>query len=47
MGADRIAGWVELGYEFLAVDSDATFLLNAARSAVSAARRALPPVATR
>jgi 4-hydroxy-2-oxoheptanedioate aldolase len=47
MGADRIAGWVELGYEFLAVDSDATILLNAARSAVSAARRALPPVATR
>jgi 4-hydroxy-2-oxoheptanedioate aldolase len=47
MGAARIAGWVELGYEFLAVDSDATFLRDAAVAAVSDARRALPPGATR
>ena len=46
-GADRIAGWVDLGYEFLAVNSDAAFLLDAARSAVSAARLALPPGARR
>ncbi len=47
MGAARIPGWVELGYSFLAVDSDATFLLDAAREALSAARRGLPPAATR
>jgi 4-hydroxy-2-oxoheptanedioate aldolase len=47
MGAARISGWVELGYSFLAVDSDATFLLAAAREAVSAARLGLPPGATR
>jgi 4-hydroxy-2-oxoheptanedioate aldolase len=47
MGAARIPGWVELGYSFLAVDSDATFLLAAAREAVSAARLGLPPGATR
>ena len=35
MGAARIPGWVDLGYEFLAVDSDATFLLAAAREALS------------
>jgi 4-hydroxy-2-oxoheptanedioate aldolase len=46
-GAERIAGWVELGYEFLAVSSDAALLLDAARSAVSAARLALPPGARR
>jgi 4-hydroxy-2-oxoheptanedioate aldolase len=42
-GADRVPRWVELGYEFVAVDSDANLLLQAARSAVSAARGALPP----
>ena len=47
MGADRIPGWVDLGYEFLAIDSDATFLLQAARAALSAARRGLPPASTR
>ncbi|MEA2178553.1 MAG: 4-hydroxy-2-oxoheptanedioate aldolase [Solirubrobacteraceae bacterium] len=47
MGAARIPGWIELGYSFLAVDSDATFLLDGARAAVSAARRGLPPAATR
>lgn len=47
MGAERIVGWVGLGYEFLAIDSDATFLLTAARDALSAARRGLPPAATR
>jgi 4-hydroxy-2-oxoheptanedioate aldolase len=47
MGAARIAGWVELGYAFLAVDSDATFLRDAAVAALSDARRALPPGATR
>jgi 4-hydroxy-2-oxoheptanedioate aldolase len=47
MGAARIPGWIELGYSFLAVDSDATFLLEAARAALSDARRGLPPGATR
>ena len=47
MGAERIRGWVDLGYSFLAVNSDATFLLDAARAAVSASRRSLPPDATR
>jgi 4-hydroxy-2-oxoheptanedioate aldolase len=47
MGASRIAGWVALGYSFLAVDSDATFLAAAARAALSDARRGLPPAATR
>jgi len=47
MGAARIPRWIELGYEFLAVDSDATFLLGAARAAVSDARRALPQDARR
>ncbi len=47
MGAARIPGWVELGYEFLAIDSDATFLLEAARAALSAARRGLPQASTR
>jgi 4-hydroxy-2-oxoheptanedioate aldolase len=46
-GAARIPGWIELGYSFLAVDSDATFLLQAARAALSDARRGLPPGATR
>jgi 4-hydroxy-2-oxoheptanedioate aldolase len=46
-GADQIAGWAQLGYEFIAVDSDATFLLDGARAAVSYARSALPPAATR
>jgi 4-hydroxy-2-oxoheptanedioate aldolase len=46
-GAARIAGWVELGYSFLAIDSDATFLAHAATAAVSDARRSLPPGATR
>jgi 4-hydroxy-2-oxoheptanedioate aldolase len=47
MGAGRVPGWLDLGYEFLAVDSDATFLLEAARSALSVARQALPPGARR
>jgi 4-hydroxy-2-oxoheptanedioate aldolase len=47
MGAARIPGWVDLGYEFLAVDSDASFLLAAAREALSDARRALPQASTR
>ena len=47
MGADRIPGWVQLGYEFLAVDSDATFLLQAARAALTDARRELPQASTR
>jgi 4-hydroxy-2-oxoheptanedioate aldolase len=47
MGAARIPGWVDLGYEFLAVDSDASFLLAAARAALSDARRALPQASTR
>ena len=47
MGADRIPGWVQLGYKFLAVDSDATFLLQAARAALTGARRALPQASTR
>jgi 4-hydroxy-2-oxoheptanedioate aldolase len=47
MGAERIRGWVDLGYSFLAVNSDATLLLDAARAAVSASRRSLPPDATR
>lgn len=47
MGAERIPGWVELGYSFLAVDSDATFLLDAARAALTAARQPRPPGATR
>ena len=47
LGAERIPRWVGLGYEFLAVDSDASLLLDAARAAVSGARRALPPDATR
>jgi 4-hydroxy-2-oxoheptanedioate aldolase len=47
MGAARIPGWIELGYEFLAIDSDATFLLQAARAALSEARRGLPTDATR
>jgi 4-hydroxy-2-oxoheptanedioate aldolase len=42
-GADRITWWLELGYEFLAVDSDAALLLSAARSAVEAVRQTLPP----
>jgi 4-hydroxy-2-oxoheptanedioate aldolase len=47
MGAARIPGWIELGYSFLAVDSDASFLLAAARAALSESRRGLPPAATR
>jgi 4-hydroxy-2-oxoheptanedioate aldolase len=47
MGAARIPGWIELGYSFLAVDSDASFLLDAARAALSESRRGLPPAATR
>lgn len=47
MGAARIEGWIELGYRFLAVDSDATFLLGAAKAALSEARRGLPADATR
>jgi 4-hydroxy-2-oxoheptanedioate aldolase len=47
MGAARIPGWVALGYSFLAVDSDATFLLAAARAALSDARRGLPQASTR
>ena len=47
MGAARIAGWVELGYEFVAVDSDATFLRDAAVAALSDARRGLPQDARR
>jgi 4-hydroxy-2-oxoheptanedioate aldolase len=47
MGAARIPGWVQLGYSFLAVDSDATFLLDAAKAALSDARRGLPQASTR
>ena len=47
MGASRIEGWIGLGYAFLAVDSDATFLLGAAKAALSEARLGLPTGATR
>jgi 2-keto-3-deoxy-L-rhamnonate aldolase RhmA len=47
LGAEHVGRYVELGFEFLAIDSDASFLLAAARGAVSAARLALPPDARR